>query len=128
MALSDQLDDRRSRCRQQLARLRTLAQARAGAGLSGEDSTEIRDATNAVIADVAAISQTALHADGQREPNVETFLWVRIARLAAEADLAVDAARTRDVAGVRGHLRQFDRLTSAILPYDDLHSGLASGV
>jgi len=48
----------------------------------------------------------------QREPQAETFLWVRVARLAAEADRAVDAARSRDVPGLRAHLHQFDTPTS----------------
>jgi len=50
----------------------------------------------------------------QREPQAETFLWVRVAGLAAEADRAVDAARSRDVPGLRARLHQSDTLTSAI--------------
>jgi len=114
MTLSDQLDDHRSRCQRQLTRLRTLAQRREGAALSEEASTEIRVATNAIIADAEALGRTALAAGEPPEPHVETLMWVRIARLATEADRAVDAARTGDVAGLRGHLHQFDTLTSAI--------------
>lgn len=114
MTLTDQMDDHRSRCRKQLTRLRILARSRDDAALPGETSTEIRDATNAVIAEVEAMSCTALRAGGQQEPQAETFLWVRIARLATAADRAVDAARSKDVPGLRAHLSQFDTLTSAI--------------
>jgi hypothetical protein len=108
------MDDHRSRCRKQLVRLRILARSRDGAALPGETGTEIRDATNVVIAEVEAMSCTALRAGGRREPQAETFLWVRIARLAAAADRAVDAAGSKDVPGLRAHLHQFDTLTSAI--------------
>lgn len=122
MVLSDQAGDCRSRCQQQLMRLRVLAQSREGAELSGETSAEIRVATNAVIAEMETLSRTALDAGREREPHVETFLWVRIVRLAAEADRAVDAARTRDIRGLRGHLQQFDMLTSVIVPAQTAHS------
>jgi head-tail adaptor len=111
MAPSDLLDQHRSRCGQELMQLRILARA---PSLPGEASAEIRDATNAIIAEVEAMSRTALRAAGRQDAQAETFLWVRIARLAAAADRAVDAARNRDIAGLRGHLHQFDRLTSAI--------------
>ena len=75
---------------------------------------EVRDATNAIIAEVEAMSRTAIGASERQQPQAETFLWVRVARLAAAADRAVDAARRRDVPGLRAHLQQFDTLTSAL--------------
>jgi len=39
---------------------------------------------------------------------------VRISRLAATADRAADAARRRDIPGLRANLHHFDTLTSAI--------------
>jgi hypothetical protein len=114
MAPTDQLDYHQSRCRQQLSLLRILARSREATSLPRQASTEIRDATNAIIAEVEAMSRTALQAGGRQEPQAETFLLVRIARLAAAADRAVDAARSRDIPGLRGHLHQFDTLTSAI--------------
>jgi len=60
------------------------------------------------------MSRAAIRASSQQEPQAETFLWVRVARLAAAADRAVDAARSRDVPGLRAHLDQFDTLTSAL--------------
>lgn len=106
-------DDYQSRCRQQVLRLRILASSRDGTALPREFTVEVRDATNAVIAEAGA-NLTALRASGQQEPQAETFLWERIARLAAEAERAVDAARSRDVPGLRAHLQQFDTLTSAL--------------
>jgi hypothetical protein len=114
MASYGQLDDYQSRCRQQLLRLRLLAGSQDGTALPRGFTVEVRDGTNAVIAEVEAMSRTAIRASGQREPQAETFLWVRVARLAAAADRAVDAARRRDVPGLRAHLQQFDTLTSAL--------------
>jgi hypothetical protein len=109
----EQLDDYRSRCRQRLLRLRILAGSQDGAVLPLEFSVEVRDATNAIIAEMEAMSRAALRADGQG-PQAETFLWGRIARLASAADRAVDAASSQDVPGLRAHIHQFDTLTSAI--------------
>jgi len=114
MAAYGQLDDYQSQCRQQLLRLRILAGSQDDAALPREFTVEIRDATNAIIAEVEAMSSTALRAAAQHGPQAETFLWARIARLAAAADRAVDAARGQDVSGLRAHLQQFDTLTSAI--------------
>lgn len=114
MASYGRLDDYQSRCRQELLRLRILARGQDGTTLPWEFTVEVRDATNAVIAEVEAISRTAIRASEQLEPQAETFLWVRVARLAAAADRAVDAARSRDVPGLRAHLQQFDTLTSAL--------------
>ena len=114
MATYSQLGDYQSRCRQQLLRLRLLAGSQDSTALPREFSVGIREATNAVIAEVEAISRSALQAGEWQEPQAETFLWVRIARLAAAADRAVNAARNRDVPALRAHLDQFDTLTSAL--------------
>ena len=114
MASYGQLDDYQSRCRQQLLRLRLLAGSRDGTALPRGFTGEVRDATNAIIAEVEAMSRTAIGASERQQPQAETFLWVRVARLAAAADRAVDAARRRDVPGLRAHLQQFDTLTSAL--------------
>lgn len=114
MATNDQLDDYRSRYRQQLLRLRLLAGSREDGALPREFTVEIRDATNAIIAEVEAMSRTALQAGDRQNPQAETFLWVRIARLASAAGRAVDAARSQDVPGLLAHLHQFDSLTSAL--------------
>ena len=58
---------------------------------------EIREATNAIIAEAEAMSRAAVRAIGEHGPEAETFLWVRITRLAAAADRAAAAARDRDI-------------------------------
>jgi hypothetical protein len=106
--------DYQSRHRQQLLKLRLLAGSQDSTALPREFTEQVRDATNAIIAEVETMSQAAIRASGRREPQAETFLWVRIARLAAAADRAVDAARSRDIPGLRALLHQFDTLTSAV--------------
>jgi hypothetical protein len=114
MALHDQLDDHQLRFRQQLMRLRVLARGQDSSPPSRQATAEIRDATNAIIAEAELMSRTAIGAEGRREPQTETFWWVRITRLAAAADRAVDAARSRDMSGLRDSLDQFHTLTFAI--------------
>lgn len=114
MATYGQTDDYHSRCRRQLLGLRLLAASPDGAALPREFSVQVRDTTNAIIAEVEANSRSALRVGRQREPQAETFLWVRVARLAAAADRAVEAARRRDIPGLRAHLDQFDTLTTAL--------------
>jgi hypothetical protein len=114
MTFSDQMESYQSRCRQQLTRLQILARSQDDADLSRNVAAEIRDATNAVIREAEAMSHAALRLGGCAEPQAETFLWVRITRLATAADHAVAAARSMDVPRLRAHLRHFDALTSAI--------------
>ena len=84
-----------------------------GMVLSGRVAAEIRSATNEIIAQTEAMSRAVLRA-GRQEPGAETFLWVRVSRLALAADQAVIAARSGDMHGLRTHLHHFDTLTSAI--------------
>jgi hypothetical protein len=114
MTFADEIDSHRSRCRPHLLQLHVLARTPDGAALSRHIAAEVRDATNAIIAEAEAMSRTAIQACGERDPRAETFVWVRVTRLAAAADLAVSAARTRDVSRLRAYLRHFDTLTSAI--------------
>lgn len=81
--------------------------------LSRQVIAEIRDTTNAVIAETEAMCRLVLRA-GRHEPGAETFLWVRVTRLAHSADQAVTAARRGDVGELRSHLHHFDSLTAAI--------------
>jgi hypothetical protein len=127
MASYGQLDDYQSRCRQQLLRLRLLAGSQDGGALPREFTAQVRDATNAIIAEVEAMSRTAIGASERRQPQAETFLWVRVARLAAAADRAVDAARSRDVPALRALLHQFDTLTSALWAVQDATYGKQPG-
>ena len=113
MTFDDQMRNHRSRCQRQLSRLRMLTLSQDGMVLSGRIAAEIRSATNEIIAQTEAMSHAVLRA-GRQEPGAETFLWVRVSRLALAADQAVIAARNGDMHGLRTHLHHFDTLTSAI--------------
>ncbi len=118
MLLIDQADDRRLRCRQQLSRLWTLALSQDSGPMSPQVA-ELRDTVNAILGEVEAMGRTMLDGDGRLAPAAETFLWVRVARLAATSDQAVDAARRGDAAGLRAHLLHFDTLMSALWAVQD---------
>jgi hypothetical protein len=104
--------DRQPRCQRQLLRLRMVVLSQDGM-TPARQAREIRDATNAVIAEVEATSRAVLEAGGH-EPGAEPFLRVRVTRLAMAADQAVNAARRGDLAALHAHLRHFDALTSAM--------------
>jgi hypothetical protein len=116
MTFTDCLEACQARCETGLARLRMLAESEAGAVPGGPVAVEVREVTNAVIAEAEAAGRAALAAAAGAggEPEAETFLWVRLARLAAAADEAVDLARTSDVNGLRRHLQRFDDLARAM--------------
>ncbi len=112
MTFDHSTDDRRLRCQRRLLSARLLVLSPDSVSPS-RLAADVRDATNAVIAEVETMSRAAVEAS-RREPGDETFLWVRVTRLAVAADRAVNAARSGDLAGLDAHLRHFDSLTSAI--------------
>jgi hypothetical protein len=121
-----QIREHESRCRPHLLRLRMLASAEAGAGLPRQATAEVREATNAVIAEAEAAGGAALAImAASREPEAETFLLVRLNRLAVAADEAVSAARGGDGPRLRRLLHRFDALASAIWAVQ--HAVYASG-
>ncbi len=111
-----QIQEHQGRCQPHLVRLRMLARGEAGTVLPRQVTAEVRKATNAVIAEAEAASRAALagEADSRRQLEKETFLLVRLARLAGAADEAVDAARGGDAPGLRRHLERFSAFTAAI--------------
>jgi hypothetical protein len=117
MTTADRMGHRQLRCQRQLLRLRMLVLSQDGM-TPARRAAEIRDATNAVIAEVEATSRAVLGASGH-EPGAETFLWVRVTRLAMAADQAVNAARRGDMSALDAQLRHFDALTSAIWTVQD---------
>lgn len=112
MTFADRMSDRQLQCQRQLLRLRMLAQSR-DVGTPARQAAAIREATNAVISEVEAMSRAVLEADAHK-PGAETFLWVRVTRLAMAADNAVNAARSGDFPALNAHLRHFDTLLTAI--------------
>jgi hypothetical protein len=116
MIVADPIDDHQARCETRLARLWMLADATGDGTLPRPVATEVRKATNAIIAEAEAAGRAALAATaGHRgELAAETFLLVRLTRLAEAADQAVSAASTMDANGLRRHLHRFDSLSSAM--------------
>lgn len=120
MSVADRIDDHQARCIAPLISLRMLAHGEAGTPLPGWVVAEIAQATRTVLAEAEAAGQAALAAVLQRgHPSDETFLRVRLDRLAAAADDAITAARAGDCAEMRRHLHRFDALTSAIWTVQD---------
>lgn len=116
MTVADQMREHQGRCQPHLLRLRMLARCEAGTALPWRVAAEVREATSAVIAEAEAASRAALAAMAgtRRQAEDETFLWVRLTRLARAADEAADAAHGRDASGLRRHLGRFDALTDAL--------------
>ena len=120
MTVADRINAHQARCEPELLRLRMLGYGGADGPLPRQVATEVREATNAVIAEAEAASRAALTANANGngnstgQPAAETFLWVRLARLADAADKAVGAARTADARELGRHLDRFDTLATAM--------------
>jgi hypothetical protein len=127
MTRTESAQHRGSRCQQELSRLRMLVLRGDSLLSSGYQAAEIRQATNAVIAEAEAASNTALGIGGHQF-GAEAFLWVRVARLATAADRAVDAAHTGDLPAARAHLRHFDTLISAFWTVRNAMHGLGPAI
>lgn len=120
MTFVDRIRDHQARCHPHQLRLRLVARGEAGTAAPRQIVAEVRDATNAVLAEAEAAIGTALAlADRRGKPATETFLWARLARLADAADGAVNAARGGYTSALRTRLRRFDELTSAIWAVQD---------
>ena len=104
---------RRTHWERQLSGLRLLTAGADGLPSAPALAAEVRDGTNAVIAEVEASSRAVLET-APGEPGKETFLSVRVARLAHAADQAVDASRDGNLSGLRAHMQHFDSLTLAV--------------
>ena len=116
MSIADQIHGHQARCVAPLISLRMLAQGEAGAPLPRWVVVEVAQATGTVLAEAEAAGRAALAAAGVRSDHSggETFLRVRLDRLAAAASEAIAAARAGDPGAMGRHLRRFDALTSAI--------------
>jgi hypothetical protein len=124
MTVADEIRDHQARCHPHLLRLRLLTQREASTTAPRQIVAEVREATNAVLTEAEAAIRTALSAaDRRRKPATETFLWVRLARLAEAADGAVNAAHGAHAYALRTRLRRFDELTSAIWTVQDAVCG-----
>jgi hypothetical protein len=113
MTYRDQGFRHRTQCTEQLCQLNLLIRAEEVPAAAPDLAAEVRDRTNAVIAEVEASSRAVI-GSGPRDPGAETFLYVRVIRLALTADEAVDAARRGETALLRAALRNFDAMVSAV--------------
>ena len=118
MSVADQIREHQARCLTPLISLRMLAQGEAGMPLPRWVVVEVAQATATVLAEAEAAGRAALAAASDH-PGDETFLRVRLDRLTAAADDAIEAARAGDSSEMRRHLRKFDALTSAIWTVQD---------
>jgi hypothetical protein len=125
MSVIDQIQEHRARCVAPLISLRMLAQGEAGTPLPRWVVVEVAQATGTVLAEAEGAGRAALAAIGVSgdRPGDETFLRVRLDRLAAAADRVIAAARAGDSGEMRGHLRRFDALTSAMWTVQDAVCG-----
>jgi hypothetical protein len=123
MSIADQIQDHRDRCLAHLISLQMVARGEAGTPPPRWVVVEIARATSAIIAEAEAAGRAALAAAGRRNRGGETFLRVRLDRLAAAANDAIAAARAGNSAELRQHLRRFDVLTSAIWAVHDTVHG-----
>ena len=129
MSVADQIKDHQARCLASLISLRMLAEGEAGSPLPRWAAVEVAQATGAVLAEAEAAGRAALTAAGVSgdHPGRETFLRVRLDRLAAAANDAIAAARAGDCGEMRRYLRRFDTLTAAIWMVEDAVYGSRVG-
>jgi hypothetical protein len=121
MSAADQIEDHQARCLAPLISLRMLVQGEAGTPLPRWVAAEVAQAAGTVLAEAEAAARATLAAAGASDghPGNETFLRVRLDRLAAAASDAIAAACAGDSGEMRRHLRRFDALTSAIWTVQD---------
>jgi hypothetical protein len=121
MSVTDQTGDHQARCLAHLIKLRMLANGEAGTPPPRWVVVEVARATEAIVAEAEAAGRAALTADdaSPHGPGPETFLRVRLERLAAAAGDAIAAARAGNPSELRRQLRRFDALTSAIWTVHD---------
>jgi hypothetical protein len=120
MSVADQVQDHQARCLTHLISLRMLARDEPGTPPARWAVAEIARATSAILAEAEAAGRAALAAaGGGHNRGGETFLRVRLDRLAAAAKDAIAAAQAGNPAELRRHLYRFDTLTSAIWTVHD---------
>ena len=129
MSAIDQIQEHRARGVAPLISLQMLAQGEAGTPLPRWVVVEVVQATDTVLAEAEAAGRAALTAVGVSgdHPGDGAFLRVRLDRLAAAAEDAIAAARAGDSGEMRGHLRRFGALTSALWTVQDAVGESSSG-
>jgi hypothetical protein len=113
MNVTDLLEDHQARCLPHLLTLRMLARYTSEVPLPRLAVVEVTQATEAILSEVGEAVQ-AMTGAGPDGPGAGIFLSTRLSRLAAAADDAIAAAGAEDFTQLRGQLRRFETLTSAI--------------
>jgi hypothetical protein len=118
MTADDEIRDHQLRCQPYLLELHMLARIEAGLAPT---AAEVGRATGAIVAEVGAASHAVLAAAGcsRRHPGAGPFLQVRLNRLTAAAQEAINAARDGDSAALRRVLHRFEALTTALWTVHD---------
>jgi hypothetical protein len=101
-----------ARCILHFSRLQVAASLEADVPPSLAD--EVGEATAAIVAETEAAADAVASTAGLRRGATTGFLAARLARMAAAANDAVDAAKNSDATLLRRHLAHFEALTSAM--------------
>jgi hypothetical protein len=116
MMIAEETRVHEARCESHLARLRMVACEDNFAAFPDLAAVEVRMATSAILAEVEAIAPDLWPTVTGTAPAWGTgpFLGVRRDRLVMAAEEAVSAALKGNTSDLRGHVRRFDSLVSAI--------------
>jgi hypothetical protein len=113
MTVADRTEGHQARCLPHLLTLRVLASHDAEVPSPWLVMAEVAQATDAILAEAETAGREVRAATGAG-PGPGIFLSVRLSRLAVAAGDAVAAAGAGDFTQLRGQLRRFETLTSAI--------------
>ena len=100
MIAAEEIQHREACCQPYLLRLQMVTR---GEGEPTLIAAEVGQATGPVVVEASAASRAALADGDSGHPGAETFLRVRLNRLARAAEEAIAAARDGDTAGLRGY-------------------------
>jgi hypothetical protein len=107
-----QVREHHARCILHFSRLHVAARPEADVPPGLAD--EVGEATAAIVAETEAAAEAVTATTGLRRGATAGFLAARLARMAAAANDAVEAAKNSDATLLRRHLAHFEALTSAM--------------
>jgi hypothetical protein len=127
MVAVTEIEKRRARCAEPLARLRLLAIFEVGEPLPPDLADQVNQASLLVLSEAQAATLAAAAGSGAGHGAAVTrFLNARLRRLVTVAEQAVRAAKDDDAAALRQHLARFEALTSALWTVQIAVSGSAA--
>jgi len=129
MVTAYDIRDHYAHCTPHLARLRMVARYEVGEPLPAAVADEVGHEISVILAEAQTAASVAVAAvTGTRRRAVAGLLSARLARLAAAAREATDAAQQADVAMLGRKLRRFEVLTSAMWTVQQAMSGRPAAV